>query len=147
MNNNGAGTSTIIARHDYLPFGEEIGSGTGLRTGTQGYGATDTNRQKYGLTERDDATGLDHTWFRKYDSNSGRWTSPDPSKGSASIADPQSFHRYAYGHNDPVNHVDPSGLDPGMDPDSWFMLMGFNASSWDINFGNYGLTGYFNGHN
>jgi hypothetical protein len=34
MNNNPvSGASTIIARHDYLPFGEEIGSGTGLRTG------------------------------------------------------------------------------------------------------------------
>jgi len=66
MNNNGS-SSAIIARHDYLPFGEEIGAGLGLRTTSQGYGATDTNRQKYGLTERDDATGLDHTWWRKYE--------------------------------------------------------------------------------
>ncbi len=27
MNNNGVGTSTVAVRHDYLPFGEEIGSG------------------------------------------------------------------------------------------------------------------------
>ncbi len=64
---NGGSASAIIARHDYLPFGEELSSGLGLRSSSQGYGATDRNRQKYGLTERDDATGLDHTWWRKYE--------------------------------------------------------------------------------
>jgi hypothetical protein len=29
----------VVTRHDYLPFGEEIGAGTGLRTTSQGYGA------------------------------------------------------------------------------------------------------------
>ncbi len=61
-------------------------------------------------TERDDTTGLDHTWWRKYDNLSGRWTSADPYRGSMSLADPQSFNRYAYVQNDPVNFVDPSGL-------------------------------------
>src|SRR5918992_3098558 len=96
MNNGTFGSSAIVARHDYLPFGEEIGSGTGLRTGTQGYGASDTNRRKYALTERDDTTGLDHTWWRKYENTSGRWTSPDPYNGSMTVADAQSFNRYAY---------------------------------------------------
>jgi RHS repeat-associated protein len=109
MNNSG-GSSSVIARHDYLPFGEEIAAGVGLRTGGLGYGATDTNRWKYGLTERDDTTGLDHTWWRKYESFSGRWTSPDPYTGSMSIGDPQSFNRYAFVQNDPVNFADPSGL-------------------------------------
>jgi RHS repeat-associated protein len=109
MNNNGVGTSTVIARHDYLPFGEEIGSNVGLRSSSQGYSATDTNRWKYGMTERDDASGLDHTWWRKYESTSGRWTSPDPLSGR--LTDPQSFNRYTYTQNDPVNFVDPSGLE------------------------------------
>ena len=109
MNNNGS-SSAIVARHDYLPFGEEIGSGIGLRSGAQGYNASDNNRQKYALTERDNVTGLDHTWFRKYENRSGRWTSPDPYNGSATTADPQSFNRYSYTQNDPVNFVDPSGL-------------------------------------
>src|SRR5713226_7132697 len=95
MNNNGS-SSTIIARHDYLPFGEEIWSGTGTRMSSQGYGGTDAIRQKYGLTERDDATGLDHTWWRKYESFSGRMTTPDPYRGSMAIGDPQSFNRYSY---------------------------------------------------
>lgn len=113
--NNAGSSSTIIARHDYLPFGEEIGSGTGLRTGAQGYGETDTNRQKYGLTERDDATGLDHTPWRKYESIAGRWSSPDPYNGSLRKVSPQSFNRYAYAHNDPVNFIDPTGLDVWQD--------------------------------
>ena len=92
MNNSGS-SSAIIARHDYLPFGEELWADGVVRTATQKYGATDAIRQKYGLTERDDATGLDHTWWRKYESFSGRWTSPDPSNRSMSIGDPQSFIR------------------------------------------------------
>jgi RHS repeat-associated protein len=107
MNNNGS-SSAVVVRHDYLPFGEEIGSNVGLRSSSQGYSATDTNRFKYGLTERDSTTGLDHTWWRKYESTSGRWTSPDPLGGS--VSNPQTFNRYSYTQNDPVNFVDPSGL-------------------------------------
>jgi RHS repeat-associated protein len=107
MNNNGS-SSAVVARHDYLPFGEEIGSGIGLRSSSQSYSATDTNRWKYGMTERDSTTGLDHTWWRKYESFSGRWTSPDPLGGS--ISNPQTFNHYSYTQSDPVNFVDPSGL-------------------------------------
>jgi len=110
MNNSGS-SSAVVARHDYLPFGEELWAGIGSRSSsTQAYGATDGNRQKYGLTERDDATGLDHTWWRKYESFSGRWTSPDSIGGD--LGDPQSFNAYPYGANDPANLVDPDGLDP-----------------------------------
>jgi RHS repeat-associated protein len=107
--------STILARHDFLPFGEEIGEGTGLRTEGQGFGAEDKIRQRYGMTERDDATGLDHTWWRKYENRAGRWTSADPYLGSMNMANPQSFNRYAYVQNDPLNFVDPSGLDHNID--------------------------------
>jgi RHS repeat-associated protein len=103
-------SAAVIARHDYLPYGEEIAAGIGLRIGGQGFGATDTNRQKYGLTERDDTSGLDHTWWRKYENRSGRWTSPDPIRGT--LGAPQSFNAYTYAANDPVNFVDPMGLNP-----------------------------------
>ena len=80
-------TGSVVSRHDYLPFGEEIWDGTGSRTTAQGYGAGDLNKQKYALTEKDAGTGLDHTWFRKNDNAQGRWTSPDPYNGSMTVGD------------------------------------------------------------
>src|SRR5207253_1817541 len=112
-------SGNVIARHDFQSFGGDISSGVGLRTISQGYSATDTTRQQYAGLERDN--GLNHATFRKYDNSSGRWSSPDPYGGSMSISDPQSFNRYAYVGNDPVNGIDPSGLD-------WFSDNGFDAS-------------------
>ena len=103
-------TGNVRSRQDFTAFGEEIGAGTGLRTSGQGFGASDSLREKYGLTERDDATGLDHTWFRKHENQAGRWTSPDPYNGSMSLGSSQSFNRYSYVGNEPTNLVDPSGL-------------------------------------
>lgn len=100
----------VLARNDYTAYGEEIQSDTGLRTMAQGFGSNLTPRQKYGLTERDQPTGLDHTWFRKHENRAGRWTSPDPYRGSMTITDPQSFNRFAYVSGQPTNFIDPSGL-------------------------------------
>ncbi len=100
----------VKSRTDHQAFGEDIASGVGLRTTAQGYGAPATNRQGYGLTEKDSATGLNHTWFRKNENRAGRWTSPDPYNGSASVGNPQSWNRYSYVENQPTNYVDPSGL-------------------------------------
>jgi YD repeat-containing protein len=36
----------IVARHDFLPFGEEIGAGVGMRTSGQGFGVSDKIRQR-----------------------------------------------------------------------------------------------------
>ncbi len=100
----------VQSRTDYQAFGEEIQSGVGLRTSAQGFGSAINNRQGYGLTEKDDSTGLNHTWFRKNENRAGRWTSPDPYNGSMSLGNPQSFNRYSYVESQPTNFVDPSGL-------------------------------------
>jgi RHS repeat-associated protein len=55
----------------------------------------DTGLQQYNLRARN------------YDPSIGRFTSMDPFPGSPD--DPQSLHKYAYAHDDPVNNVDPSG--------------------------------------
>ncbi|MGB7925166.1 MAG: peptidoglycan DD-metalloendopeptidase family protein, partial [Pyrinomonadaceae bacterium] len=101
----------VTERHDYRPFGEEIGAYTGLRTIAQGYNAQNPVRQQYALTERDQSTGMDHTLWRKHEPFSGRWTSPDPYRESLKVRDPQSLNRYSYVENDPVNFIDPSGLE------------------------------------
>ncbi len=49
--------------------------------------------------------------YREYDPRQGRWLSPDPS-GLAAVdpSDPQSWNRYAYVENNPLNFTDPFGL-------------------------------------
>jgi len=46
-----------VKRHDYLPFGEELSAGQGLRSTTLGYGTADGVRQKFTQKERDIETG------------------------------------------------------------------------------------------
>jgi RHS repeat-associated protein len=99
----------VQARFDFTAFGEEVSLGVGLRSLEQGYTGDTTTKQGYGLTEKD-SSGQNHTWFRKQEQRAGRWTSPDPYKGSMSLGNPQSFNRYSYVENDAVNFVDPSGL-------------------------------------
>jgi len=100
----------VVSRHDYLPFGEEIPGNVGLRNGVPAYGGNESAREKYAGMEKDDATGMAHTLWRKYDSASGRWTTPDPDRGSLLLTNPQTFNLYAYVSNNPVSFVDPLGL-------------------------------------
>jgi type VI secretion system secreted protein VgrG len=79
------------------------------RTAPRGYAPTN-ERNRFTGHARDRDTGYDHTLWRKLDSVQGRWTSPDPYGGSMEIGNPQSFNRYAYVLNDPVNLMDPLGL-------------------------------------
>jgi hypothetical protein len=48
---------------------------------------------------------------RYYARTIARFTTPDPYGGSAKPGNPQSWNRYTYVGNDPVNRNDPSGLD------------------------------------
>ena len=65
------GSLTNVSRHDYLPFGEELGAGTGGRTTAQGYSASDGVRQHFTQKERDNETGLDYFGERYYASTQG----------------------------------------------------------------------------
>jgi RHS repeat-associated protein len=70
------GSLANMKRHDYLPFGEEIGL-IGGRTGLKGF-MNDGTRQKFTGYERDWETGLDYAKAR-YDANAqGRFLSVDP---------------------------------------------------------------------
>lgn len=114
----------VVGRRDNLPFGDSLrdvaepGGGGGnaplsAQSSSEPTGLwtwSNSVRTRYAGMEKDVATGLDHTPFRKYDSGWGRWTSPDPFGGSMSVSNPQSFNRYAYVSNDPVNMNDPLGL-------------------------------------
>jgi len=50
--------------------------------------------------------------MRRYTGKWHRFAQPDPYNGSYDLSNPQSFNRYAYVQNDPVNFMDPLGLDP-----------------------------------
>jgi RHS repeat-associated protein len=57
-----------------------------------------------------DATGLEYAQNRYYSTTWGRFTTPDPFKASGGPAEPGSWNRYGYVHDDPVSYFDPSGL-------------------------------------
>ncbi|SCF30121.1 RHS repeat-associated core domain-containing protein [Micromonospora chokoriensis] len=56
---------------------------------------------------RDDASGFTPLGARLYDPTVGRFLSADP---VLDLADPAQSNGYAYAHNNPVTHSDPSGL-------------------------------------
>jgi RHS repeat-associated protein len=60
-----------------------------------------------------DGNASDDAMHRRYNRWHSRFDQPDPYGGSYDITNPQSFNRYTYALNDPVNLADPNGLDPG----------------------------------
>ena len=101
-----SGSLASVSRHDYLPFGEELF--VGGRTPANGYSNNDATRQRFTGYERDDESGLDYAHARYYANAQGRFTGVDPVGGSPSS--PQSFNRYAYVGNNPLNATDPTGM-------------------------------------
>ena len=107
-------SGNVTARHDYMPFGEEIS--TSQRTSSVGYpGSPDGVRKQFTGYERDTETGLDFAQARMYSFSIGRFTVPDPFNGSSSAQQPQSYNRFAYVGNNPLVTTDPGGL-------QWFSM-------------------------
>lgn len=105
----------VVARHDYLPFGEEIYSGQAGRNVQ--FGAADGTRQRFTGQERDGETtpNLDYFQARSYSGEQARFLSPDPQNAGADLYNPQSWNGYAYVNNGPLTYTDPSGrstIDP-----------------------------------
>jgi RHS repeat-associated protein len=93
---------------------DRLGSDGGLNSYPWGEEKTTTtqNTDKFATYYRD-GTGLDYADQRYYSSIMGRFLTPDPYRsggGSGMPINPQSWNRYAYVLNDPVNFVDPFGL-------------------------------------
>jgi RHS repeat-associated protein len=93
-----------------------------------------------------DGNASDDAMHRRYNRWHSRFDQPDPYGGSYDITDPQSFNRYSYVQNDPVNFVDPSGLCPRgtvAQPDARgeMQCVGVGVESVDINISGGRLTG------
>jgi RHS repeat-associated protein len=104
MTTNASGA--VVSCHDYLPFGGEIPATWG-RSGVSCYGSTTETILKFTGQERDVETGLDNFGARYFASAMGTFTSSDPISGWPS--QPQSWNRYAYGLNNPLRYIDPTG--------------------------------------
>jgi len=72
---------------------------------------TTDDKAKFTGQERDSETGLDYFQARYFGGALGRFTSPDPTNAGADLANPQSWNGYAYVMNNPLNSIDPFGLD------------------------------------
>lgn len=68
-----------------------------------------------------DSIAADDAMFRRYNRWWSRFDQPDPYDGSYDLANPQSLNRYVYVHNDPVNFVDPTGLEE-CGPADWCVI-------------------------
>jgi len=86
----------VLARSDYLPFGEAYTTSGALPSA------------RFTGQERDSEAGLDNFNARAFDSGTGRFTRLDPAGGDPRF--PQTWNRYAYGRNDPLGFNDPSGM-------------------------------------
>jgi RHS repeat-associated protein len=84
----------VVGQQGTFPFGES-------------WYSSSANEFVFTSYQRDVESGLDYAMARYYDSTVGRFCSADPLGGQ--VGDPQTWNRYAYGRNDPINLTDPSG--------------------------------------
>jgi RHS repeat-associated protein len=106
-------TGTMESSYDFLPFGDEIESGTAGRGATFPTSAyphpPSTQDLEFTSKERDAETGLDNFLARYFSSAQGRFTSPDEPFADQDEDNPQSWNLYAYGRNNPLRNIDPTG--------------------------------------
>ncbi|WP_433826193.1 ricin-type beta-trefoil lectin domain protein [Actinoplanes sp. CA-015351] len=108
----------LTADHQGSPYAEvNLSSGMGFRIRKQDAFGNERGTAPLALnmrtnagflgTMRDDTSGFTPLGARLYDPVVGRFLSADP---VLDIADPQQQNGYAYAHNNPVTHSDPTGL-------------------------------------
>lgn len=106
----------MVSYHDYYPFGDERSPVT--QEGPSAGGFDREEPMKFTGQERDYAGGMggedphaiDDMHARDYSPMVGRFFSVDPVLGN--LLRPQSWNRYAYVSNNPLNFDDPLGLEP-----------------------------------
>jgi len=91
----------VVARHDFMPFGEEVAPPP-----------PPSDKRLFTGKERDSETGMDYFGARYLRASAGRFTSVDPALTiKENLADPQRWNRYLYARGNPLNRLDPDGRD------------------------------------
>jgi RHS repeat-associated protein len=91
-------SGNVVGRQAHLPFGEDFAESNEQET------------HHFTSYERDTETGLDYAINRGYAASTGRFNQADPYRASGYMTDPQSWNRYSYTRNDPINWKDATGL-------------------------------------
>jgi RHS repeat-associated protein len=86
--------------YDYLPFGESTSTGS--------------TSHKFTGHEHDAESTFHYFGARYYSPGAGRFLSVDPSFESAYLENPQTWNRYAYVYNRPLQFNDPDGRVPNL---------------------------------
>ena len=95
----GQSAATLCYDADFYPYG-----------GERAYTTTCQQNYKFTGQERDSESNLDN-FLARYDSSQiGRFMSPDPENAGADLGDPQTLNMYAYVRNNPLNMIDPTGM-------------------------------------
>ncbi len=103
----------LIARHDFLPFGEELAPQS-----------PPADKKLFTGQERDFESGQDYFNARQLRTDLGRFLTVDPENASASLDDSQSWNAYAYGRNNPLRYTDPDGRE--------YQICGVGAGCSDV---------------
>ncbi len=98
----------VQGRHDYLPFGEEVGANQANRTSQ--WGPVSDVTEKFTGQVRDSESGMDYFNARYFMAPLGRFNSVDPGNAGASFGSSQSWNGYGYVMGNPMVNVDPSGM-------------------------------------
>ncbi|MBI3617463.1 MAG: hypothetical protein HY210_04500 [Candidatus Omnitrophica bacterium] len=119
-NSPAIGSTTLYYHADHLGGANVLTDATGFKKELIEYEpfGQESRHEKYGSSEEiawyyftgkktDDESGLIYFGARYYDPKLGRFISPDTIVPYPS--DPQSFNRYSYARNNPVNVIDPTG--------------------------------------
>ncbi len=102
-----AAPGSVFQRYAYDAYGNMLKYGS-LFGNTSGLADTLMTSHLYSGEQTDALTGMQYLRARYYDPSTGRFNRVDPFAGNTQ--DPQSLHKYAYAHANPVMGVDPSGL-------------------------------------
>ena len=109
-----SGTNTTYHHKDHLSVrlytdvnGQVTGQQATYPFGESWYSTLAADQFAFTTYQRDSESGNDYAMARYYINRFGRFSCADPLMGNP--VDPQSWNRYAYVRNDPINMIDPSG--------------------------------------